>query len=76
MKSILVYLQDLVLEYYKDRKPMSDARFKAVCCLVAAAIYVALVIGIAVTCGFFGVLAVGVFSVLAGLFIAEMFGAD
>lgn len=51
-----------------DRPPMSNSRFRIICGLVAAALFVALVLGVCALCGLPGLIVIS----LAALFIAAL----
>lgn len=51
-------LHGVIFEY--EKKPMHPARFRRLCTLLAAALYVALVIGVTRLCGFLGLLVIAV----------------
>ena len=51
-----------------ERKPMDEGRFKAVCGIIGAALYVGMIWIVATLCGTFGVAAVAIASVFAFAF--------
>lgn len=54
-----------------ERKPMPAPRFRALCLLAAAGIYVHLVVAVATLCGVLGVAAVGFVTLVAAAFAAS-----
>lgn len=54
-----------IFEY--EKKPMHEARFRRLCALAAAALYVGLVVGVTALCGLLGLL---VISVVTGIIFA------
>jgi len=56
-------LHGVTVEY--ERAPMPEHRFRALCLLAAAGMYGGMVAGVAALCGFLGVAAVGVATLLA-----------
>lgn len=52
----------VVFEY--ARQPMPERRFRALCALAAAGVYVSMVIAVAALCGLPGVIVIGVGTVL------------
>lgn len=59
----------VVFEY--ERQPMKESRFRALCALAAAGVYVwGMVAAITALCGFLGLLVVAIFTVLLALIVA------
>lgn len=56
-----------VFEY--ETRPMRSSRFRAICGVFLAAIYVGLVLGVGALCGFLGVVVVLVLSFFTALFV-------
>lgn len=49
-------LHGVIFEY--EKKPMQEARFRRLCALAAAALYVGLVVGVTRLCGLLGLLVI------------------
>lgn len=56
-----------------ERPPLPESRFKAICGLAAAGIYVGLALGAAALCGFQGLVAVVVATAVVAVFHAASF---
>lgn len=51
-----------------ERPPMPESRFKAVCAVIGAALYVGMILIVAALCGIYGVVAVVIVSLFAFAF--------
>ncbi len=62
-------LHGVIVEY--ERPPMPENRFRVLCLLAAAGVYGGMVAGVAALCGFPGVAAVGVATILAAMIVRD-----
>lgn len=58
-----VDLHGLIIEY--ERRPVPEHRFKLLCLLAASGIYAGMVCGVAALCGGWGLVTVGLVSLIA-----------
>lgn len=53
----------IIVEY--EKRPMQEGRFRRLCSLASAALYVGLAIGVTRLCGFLGLLVIAVVTLIA-----------